>query len=133
MATGMNIRCPACGGALVPVGLKCKGCELTITGEFVSNEFASLGEEDLHFLRIFVHCEGRIREMEAALGVSYPTIKNRLGRLKEALGVVSGQKEDVSERNGGDSTEILVELEAGRITFEEAKERLKRASAGEET
>src|ERR1700753_2857285 len=98
MATGMNIRCPACHGALVPAALKCEECDVTITGAFVTNEFAVLGEEDLHFLRIFVHCEGRIREMESALGVSYPTIKNRLAKLKETLAAGG------PEVSSGDST-----------------------------
>ncbi|MGN6371053.1 MAG: DUF2089 family protein [Phycisphaerae bacterium] len=148
MAIPANIRCPACGGGLVPVELKCGACQLTVAGEFVTNEFAALGEEELHFLRIFVHCEGRIREMEAALGVSYPTIKNRMARLKEVLsgaaggrrGVVAGAGEGgveggVEGRSGskGGDLEVLAELEAGRISFEEAKARLKRASAGEES
>jgi hypothetical protein len=125
---------------MVPAALKCGVCELTVTGAFVSNEFASLGEEELHFLRIFVHCEGRIREMESALGVSYPTIKNRLAKLKEVLaaGVESSQAAaagDVVGFVGDEKGEIVAALEAGRISFEEAMERLKtlRASAGEES
>ncbi len=132
---------------MVPVGLKCGACELTVTGEFVSNEFASLGEEELHFLRIFVHCEGRIREMESALGVSYPTIKNRLAKLKEvyAAGAEATAPEVVGfggdvvgfvgDDERDDKGDIVAALEAGRISFEEAMERLKvlRASAGEES
>jgi hypothetical protein len=68
-----------------PVRVKCDSCDLVVSGRFGLNEFAGLGEEDLHFLRIFVLCEGRIREMESAMGVSYPTIKARMGRLKETL------------------------------------------------
>src|SRR5277367_5593843 len=89
MSIPAHIRCPACQGSLVPSALHCNACDLTVTGDFVTNEFASLGQDDLHFLRIFVHCEGRIRDMESALGVSYPTIKARLAKLKETLAIDS--------------------------------------------
>src|SRR5437763_570969 len=58
---------------------------LSSHGQFANNECTSLGEDDLHFLRIFVLCEGRIRDMESAMGVSYPTIKARMAQLKAAL------------------------------------------------
>src|SRR5438270_657465 len=61
-----NIRCPGCGGAMTPVELACQPCGLQVRGQFVDNEFASLADDDLHFLRIFVSTEGRIREMERA-------------------------------------------------------------------
>src|SRR5438270_469888 len=56
-----NIRCPGCGGAMTPVELACQPCGLQVRGQFVDNEFASLADDDLHFLRIFVSTEGRIR------------------------------------------------------------------------
>src|ERR1043166_1626413 len=85
MAQHTHIRCPACQGALVPTQLRCEACDLTVSGRFPVNEFAALDEDDLHLLRIFILAEGHIREMESALGVSYPTIKGRMARLKEKL------------------------------------------------
>ena len=58
--------------------LACDACDLRVEARFFGNEFAALSDEDLHFLRIFIHTEGRIRDMESALGVSYPTVKARL-------------------------------------------------------
>ena len=49
------------------------------------NEFGSLTPDELHFLRVFIYCEGRIRDMEAALGVSYPTVKGHLATIKQKL------------------------------------------------
>src|SRR4051812_42303642 len=140
MSSPANIRCPACQGALIPTQLHCNSCEISITGEFLVNEFASLGQEDLHFLRIFVLCEGHIREMESALGVSYPTIKTRLAKLKETLAaapvpsatappapaaspaVTAPAKTRASEMQAAG---VLRELEAGRLTFEAAMAQLK--------
>ena len=80
-----SISCPNCEGALRPTRLHCRPCELSIEGDFQPSEFSTLNPEDLHFLRIFIHCEGSIREMESALGLSYPTIKSRLANLKKRL------------------------------------------------
>ena len=44
-----------------------------------------LSPEHLQFIQLFIHCEGSIREMEKALGVSYPTVKARLAEVKAAL------------------------------------------------
>ena len=80
-----NVRCPSCNGQLFPRVLVCDSCGLKIEGDFVLNEFGALTPDELHFLRVFIHCEGRIRDMEAALGVSYPTVKGHLASIKEKL------------------------------------------------
>src|SRR5689334_8808534 len=121
MAIATHIRCPSCQGGLVVSQMKCQRCQLVVSGEFASNEFASLGEEDLHFLRIFVHCEGRIRDMETALGVSYPSIKARLAKLKEALVPVAIREQVQTDQ----TAEVLRELEKGTISFAEAMEKIK--------
>ena len=80
-----NIRCPSCGGQLYPRVVVCDSCGLKVEGDFVTNEFGALTPDELHFLRVFIYCEGRIRDMEAALGVSYPTVKGHLASIKEKL------------------------------------------------
>jgi hypothetical protein len=91
-----NLACPACQVALQPKLLVCPACDIKVEGPFQLNEFATLGSDDLHFLRIFVRSEGRIRDMESALGLSYPTIRTRLAALKRKL---SGEAE--AEGPGG--------------------------------
>jgi len=138
MSITQHIRCPSCQGALVPTALSCPACELTITGKFPGNEFATLGEDDLHFLRIFVLTEGHIREMESALGVSYPTIKSRMAHLKATLAAhaAAAMPETTQAPNGNqaatgsqgedDGTRtVLKDLEGGKLTFEQAMSRLK--------
>jgi hypothetical protein len=125
MSIQVQVRCPACRGPLAPVQLYCDACDLTLSGRFVTNEFATLAHDDLHFLRIFVHCEGRIRDMESALGVSYPTIKARLARLKDSLTMPQMQAETEVKPAEEPTAVVLQELEAGRINFEQAMARLK--------
>ncbi len=101
----------------------------------MANEFATLSQEDLHFLRIFIHTEGHIREMESALGVSYPTVKARLAELKARLesDIATAQATaDTSSFPGSATTNeserpettspsnVLCELEAGNISAEQA-------------
>src|SRR6476620_2758786 len=83
--TDSNLRCPSCQEPLQPKVLSCEGCAIKVEGPFELNEFATLPPEDLHLLRIFVQCEGRIRDMEAPLGLTYPTIRSRLTALREKV------------------------------------------------
>lgn len=126
-----NILCPACHGFLSPTVLSCGHCNIRVEGPFQLNEFATLPPEDLHFLRIFIQCEGRVRDMEPALGLSYPTIRNRLTQLKNKLAV--GLETDVGEKpkpasSSNTTEEVLSRLEKGEITFDQAMKLIKKGS-----
>jgi hypothetical protein len=123
-----NLACPSCQSALQPKLLACTHCDIKVEGPFQLNEFATLAQDDLHFLRIFVRCEGRIREMESALGLSYPTIRARLTALKHKLaGEEAGAAEQTAEP--ADVGQILAKLQAGEIPFDEAMKLIKQARA----
>ena len=116
-----HVLCPSCHGTLIPVRLHCEACGISVSGRFATNEFAALSEDDLHFLRIFVLCEGRIRDMESALGVSYPTIKARLAQLKSTL--AAGRKaasDETPEPRESSIAAVLKDLETGHISYDEA-------------
>jgi hypothetical protein len=91
-----NIRCPSCGGMLYPRVLACDSCGLKVEGDFVTNEFGALTPDELHFLRVFIYTEGRIRDMEAALGVSYPTVKGHLASIKAKLNLTRERTSEVA-------------------------------------
>src|SRR6187549_3102380 len=114
-----NLACPSCQTALRPKVLACPHCDIKVEGPFQLNEFATLAADDLHFLRIFVRCEGRIREMESSLGLSYPTIRARLTALKHKLAGEEGEEGKPSEADkpeaGPDAGQILAKLQAGEI------------------
>ena len=82
----------------------------------------------MHFLRIFVHSEGKIREIEKALGVSYPTVKARLTNLKEKLGLVSTSSDDKAEASpdsiASSAADVIAALDRGDITPEDAIKQL---------
>ncbi|MBI5953675.1 MAG: DUF2089 domain-containing protein [Chloroflexi bacterium] len=112
-------RCPICQSELTVVRLHCSSCDTSIEGNFSAGQFSNLTPEQLEFIFTFVRCEGKINRMEQELGVSYPTIRNRLNEVIRALGYEPGREEPVEitqeKRNG-----ILADLSAGRITADEA-------------
>jgi hypothetical protein len=123
---------------LRPKVLACLDCDIKVEGPFQLNEFATLAPDDLHFLRIFVRSEGRIRDMETALGLSYPTIRARLTALKNKLSGESSEDESGAEAkpSAAEKTEesqdvgrILQRLQAGEIPFDEAMNQIKRLRA----
>jgi hypothetical protein len=112
-------RCPICQSELTVVRLHCSSCDTSIEGQFASGQFPNLTSEQLEFIFTFVRCEGKINRMEQELGVSYPTIRNRLNEVIRALGFEPGREEPVEitqERRNS----ILEDLSAGKITAEEA-------------
>lgn len=122
-----TITCPSCKGRLAPRVLACQACDLEVKAHFTSSEFAALDDRLLHFLRIFVHCEGRIKDMEKALGVSYPTVKAMTTELKKALGLAAeAAPEPDAEPAQATSTDILDAMQRGEIPYEEALNRIKK-------
>lgn len=97
---------------------------VSVAGEFELPPLARLRYEDQVFVSAFVRSHGSIKEMEKAFGVSYPTVKNRLNRITEQLGLV--QAVPAPEAPAEDRGEVLDLLERGEITADEAAERLRR-------
>ena len=119
-----NLPCPSCSQPLQPLVLGCGACGIRVEGQFTLNEFASLPAADLHFLRIWVHCEGRVKDMEAALGLSYPTIRNRMAELKTKIAsAVAVPHRSDSKENRNET--ILRDLAEGKISFEESMKRIR--------
>jgi hypothetical protein len=75
--------------------------------------------EQLAFVETFVRCEGKITRVEAELGLSYPTIRNRLHEVIRALGYEPGEG-DSSGISEQERRRILESLEKGEISYEDA-------------
>ncbi|BBE31830.1 hypothetical protein OSSY52_19710 [Tepiditoga spiralis] len=112
--------CPACGGRLKITRYKCERCGTEISGDFKLEDFASLTNEQMLFLKIFIKNRGNLSELQKEMNISYPTAKARLEDLVSALGY--RREED----NRIKTFEILEKIERGEITPEEAKEILKK-------
>lgn len=79
--------CPVCQGPLRVSELRCDRCDLTIRGRFQACRFCEAPAEHLGFIETFLRCEGNLAQVERELGLSYPTLRNRLTAALESLGL----------------------------------------------
>jgi len=112
-------QCPICHDDLLVTRLHCRNCDTTLEGHFELGRLYQLTPGQLDFVETFVRCEGKITRVEQELGISYPTVRNRLRDVIRALGYEVGEDEpappDDSERRS-----VLSDLAQGRISSEQA-------------
>jgi len=65
--------------------LRCEACETEVEGLYPLPPLASLALDDQEFIQEFIKTSGSLKEMAAILGVSYPTVRNRLDEIIEKL------------------------------------------------
>lgn len=121
-------RCPLCSGEIIVTRLQCRECDSTIQGRFNTGPFERLTPEQLNFVETFVRCEGKINRMEEEIGLSYPTIRNRLHEVIRALGYEPGGEEP-AKISDEERRRILEDLEHGQITYQEAMRMLREGEA----
>ncbi len=83
-------NCPVCESPLTVTRLHCNTCGTTIEGEFTVGRFSRLNREQYALLESFLRSRGNLRELERELGVSYPTVRNRVEALLRALDLADG-------------------------------------------
>lgn len=113
-------KCPVCGSELTVIRLHCDSCDTSLEGRFANSVLPGLNEEQLNFVETFIRCEGKITRMESELRLSYPTIRNRLHEVIRAMGYEPGRDEEAPEISEEKRRNILEDLDAGRISADEA-------------
>jgi hypothetical protein len=109
-------RCPDCNQPLKVTRMTCASCDLAMENDFEIPLLAQLSLDDQAFVMAFVRHHGSIKKMESILGISYPTVKNRLNSISAAL--------DKSLQAPSPNQYVLEQLSRGEITVEEALEKL---------
>lgn len=109
------------------VRLYCPTCDTAIEGHFDICKFCQLTDEMRDFVEIFLRSRGNIKEVERALGISYPTVRGRLDAVIKALGYSVEQGPTEDEQAAERRREVLDALSRGEITAQEAIGRLKHA------
>ncbi len=123
-------RCPVCGDELAVTRLHCGNCDTQIEGRFQLGRFQRLSADQLAFVEVFVKNRGIIKDVEAELGISYPTVRARLDDVLKTLGFATGGEDGLRPSQAREERRsILEELREKRITADEAARRL--ASLGE--
>jgi hypothetical protein len=89
--------CPVCSHELTITRLHCDHCATTLEGDFSVGRFGRLSREQLALLESFLRSRGNLREMERELGISYPTVRNRVEALVRALGLADEDAPPIQE------------------------------------
>lgn len=123
-------HCPVCGDELMVTRLQCGSCDTAIEGRFRLSRFGRLSGDQLAFVEVFLKNRGIIKDVEAELGISYPTVRARLDDALRGMGFAAAGGED-GQRPRPDAAQIkeekrkiLEELREKRINVDEAKRRL---------
>jgi hypothetical protein len=124
--------CPVCEGELQVSRLRCTTCGTAIEGQFSVGRFGRLSREQMYLLESFLRARGNLRDMERELGISYPTIRNRVDGLVRALGLDDGDATSQAAAGNaepapiaGQRRDVLERLARHEITAEQAAAELK--------
>lgn len=109
----MISKCPNCGDEMVITSYRCNSCYTEVSGEFEIDKFQRLDDEDKEFIELFLQKRGSIKDVGEEIGISYPTVRNRIDRIVGKLGGTVDKK--------AGRIDILNMLDNGEITAEKAK------------
>lgn len=127
-------QCPICSGELEITRARCTNCETALEGHFTQGRFANLNPQQWNFIEVFIRCKGKIKDVEVALDISYPTVVTRLNEVVRALGFESGDEPSATGRGAATDErrrKILERLERNEIGPKEAVRLLEGSTAGE--
>jgi hypothetical protein len=104
--------CPVCQDQLLITRLACQSCRTEISGTFCQCRYCRLGNDDQAMLEVFLRSRGNLRDVQAHLGVSYPTARQRFAELLGRLGL---------DEPAVQTADVVADLAAGRISVDEAQ------------
>ena len=113
-------KCPLCSGSLEVTEASCLDCGVQMRGHFEIAPYRNLDAEQLRFLETFLRCRGVIRDVEAAMGISYPTVRGRLDALLTALDFSGAGRPEkpvppTAEEKAAKRREILAAIQDGSL------------------
>ncbi len=121
-------QCSVCSSELHITRLQCATCGTALEGQFTAGGLARLSREHLQFVELFLRCRGKIKGVEEALGISYPTVVARLNDVLRAMGIEPepGNEPDRLVKRQA----VLDDLAAGVIDADAAATRLRTLDGG---
>ncbi len=81
----LPIQCPSCREPLLVSELSCTDCETVISGKYPLPKLLQLPLENQEFILQFVLNSGSLKKMALIMGVSYPTVRNKLDDIIEKM------------------------------------------------
>lgn len=80
-----SCSCNQCGEAYTLTQFECSHCSSRIEGKYLLPRLARLAPDERQFIELFLLTGGNIKKMEKAMGISYPTVKNKLDKIVSTL------------------------------------------------
>jgi len=121
VANRFSRKCPYCYGEMLVERLRCSHCSVAVEGVFEMSPLSVLQPDQQDLVVEYLKLSGSLKDLAAAKGVSYPTIRARMDKVIEALNSVNVKRPE--ERR---SQSVLEALEKGEISADEAEELLKK-------
>jgi hypothetical protein len=116
-------RCPVCEGPTHVERVRCGACQSAVEGAFTLDWVGTLSKEQLAFVRVFLTARGKIKDVEQALGLSYPTVVARLDDVVTAITGAAPPRPPAPP--AVDRHAVLDALSAGTIDVDEAERLLR--------
>jgi len=85
---------------------------VSFQGSFTTSWLEGLSASQLEFIKLFLLVQGNLKELQNRLGISYPTVKNRLAEINRIITCKPIPEQDY--------TDILADLEEGFVSVDEA-------------
>lgn len=126
MPQPLPTRCPLCTGRIQVERVRCESCECAVEGRFTLDWQGALSPEQSAFVKVFLVCRGKIKDVEQALGISYPTVVSRLDDVVAALGGTPAADAKRERAPEGKALDVLEQLSQGAIDVDEAERRLRK-------
>lgn len=126
MPQPLPTRCPLCTGRIQVERVRCESCECAVEGRFTLDWQGALSPEQSAFVKVFLVCRGKIKDVEQALGISYPTVVSRLDDVVAALGGTPAADAKSERAPEGKALDVLEQLSQGAIDVDEAERRLRK-------
>lgn len=84
--------CPSCGDTLKVHTMHCTSCDTKIVGQYSLSPLMALREEEQAFVLDFVMCSGSLKQLASNMGLSYPTVRNRLDDIIARLQTAANEE-----------------------------------------
>lgn len=78
-------NCPSCQTIVEVTECTCPNCNTKVSGKFQLPPLLTLSTEEQQFIIDFLMSSGSLKEMANKIGVSYPTMRNKLDDLIQKL------------------------------------------------
>lgn len=74
----LPVVCPSCFAELRIRSMRCPACDTVVSGDYALPALLRLSVAEQRFVLDFVRSSGSLKELARRMGLSYPTVRNRL-------------------------------------------------------